>query len=190
MELKVELDKPSLKNALTRIGKNVDRAQRRSTKRVVKRTRRFYVDEVYSILRLKKSDIRNDFTSEKVDYDGRGGQVTVFAKKNRQAVSLARFMGAGRKPKRLKKQKGLKIKVYRGSGGIRFPGTWAAQAKNGGAVQVFKRQGKKRLPIKKLTGPGPREVFNFPGIAEKVNSYARTEYRNEFERNFQSLKAL
>lgn len=190
ISLKIELDRPSLKNAITRIGSKVDRAQRRSTKRVIKRTRRFFVNEVYSILRLTKSEIRNDFTNEKVDYDGRGGAIRVFAKKNRQAISLARFMGAGRKPKRLKRAKGLKVKVYRGSDGIRFPGTWAAYGKDSGAVQIFMRQGKKRKPLKKLSGPGPREVFNFPGIEEKVNDYARTEYQSEFAKTFQSLQNI
>lgn len=188
VSMKIELDKPSLTNALSRVGKNVDRAQRRASKRSIQRTRRFFVDEVTSILRLKKSEVRNDWTLEKFDFNGQGGSIRVFAKKNRSAISLARFLGASRKPKRLKRQKGLKIKVYKGKDGIRFPGTWASHSKNGGAVQIFKRIGRKRLPIKKLTGPGPREVFNFPGIEKRINLFAREQYSTELAKNFESLK--
>jgi len=82
-----------------------------------------------------------------------------------------------------RKPKVLKASVKK-SGGKPIPGAFVARMGNG-AVGVFRRSGKSRLPIDQLYGPAVPVMLNEPGVADHLQDEARKrmEKRLDHEMN-------
>jgi hypothetical protein len=181
---KIQFNPKDLEKSLKGISKSVERSQRRAVDRSLKRTRRYFVDEAYSLINLQKGVIKEKYTEIRKSFSGLDG----FLKINAKPVSLVNFTRL-KSPKRIKTKKGLSVRIYRGQPAKTYPKSFAAFGKNGN-LQVFKRKVGGRYPLEKLFGPGPREVYEFPGFGEDLQEFFNSEYQKEFTSNLKRLEKL
>ena len=171
--LKLDL-KVNTKNVEHLVGSNffwLRRIEAASEKVTLRKTHKFLVNSVYSVLKLKRSVLRKDLIKTHLFW----GSVNI----DGVPISLANYLPL-REPRRHKRY-GLKIKTYRRKPAKRYRGTFSARGR-GNNVQVFRRKGKPRFPLLKYYGPGPADVYTFPGFKEKTIIFVNKTYGREYGR--------
>jgi|GEM_PF-844955 len=190
----MEVDMKSVKRVKKLLDpKPVKVAQYQAINETGKVVRKAYGDEFkeeYSLpvrrirmaIKQRKATMRNPQTT--IIFPGRTpglqhykAKQTIDSGGNTVNLSVSKHGGlAGRKLKR-GKAKGVSVEVIKGQRRIVKGGF--LQAMPGGGVGVFRRTGKKRLPIERLSGPSIRGMYKKQGrgLADKI---VKTEMPRQF----------
>lgn len=172
MKIRLTVDNAQVTSLLSKYERAAGRAHTSAMNRATKKVEVELADRAYDKINLKKKDIR-----DALSVNGSRGEITISG----DTISLSKFLPS--EPKKPKKAKGLSIKLWRDKEKVLYEGSFTAYGK-GGNFHVFKREGKERLPIKKLHGKGIRDMWEIPKFSEGIIDIAQTEYSERFISSF------
>ena len=179
----IQVDPSSILIALDNLGVNLKREIGIINRRVARKTRSLIAKEVTKELAVTQKSVRATITVHSqsrlsLSDDNQAAEVEL---KKTDRLSLKRF-----KPRQLKRG-GVSYKISKTQGRKTIPGAFIAGGLNG---QVFVREGKERLPIRKLYGPSPWGVHvvnkQVVAILPKINGELRKQMNERLR--YQTLK--
>lgn len=175
MTMKVQVD--DLHRITKGLSSAADRAHNSALGRATKKFEKELVDRAAEKINLKKGELKDSLS-----VNAKFGRIEISG----ASISLRAFLPK-QEPKTDRRAKGLKIKLWKDKGKITYQGSFAAYG-GGGNLQVFKRSGPDRLPLKKLHGKGIRDMWEAPAYSEGIIEIAQQEYSSRFISSFDHFK--
>lgn len=162
-------DLTNVKNMLSAIKNGVPRVLTTAINKTLGNIRAKQIDEVYARYTLKKTRIRKDFKPiKKATWNNLNGKTISTGK----PPGLMAFGFKGTKS-------GVVGSVLRGGSAETLRGAFKAYAKGG--QHFFKRHGKSRYPIVRLTGPRIQDALVQPKVEKAVMDRANEQWDKNIE---------
>ncbi|MEK5378073.1 phage tail protein [Paenibacillus sp. FSL P2-0173] len=171
----IQIDTTALREAqrhLQEVKKKTKVAMYRALNRVAQNAKTNASKEIREQYVIKAGDLGSTFSIKKADK----GSLSATIRSRSRGTGLDKYKFSPRRTTG-KRPKVLKVAVKKG-GMKKVPGAFVAE-KNG--VKIFIREGRSRLPIKRLYGPPAPEMFNNVQIRESVERKARVLYAQRLE---------
>ncbi len=168
----IKVDTSGLKQAEKRIGKlkkKVKVSAYRALSRVFQNAKTNATREIRQRYAIKASDVNKTFSIKRASQD----DLRAVIRSKSRGVGLDKYRFSPKKTKG-KRPKVLKAAVKKAGALKPIPGAFAAD-KSG--VKIFIREGKKRLPIRRLYGPPAPEMFNNAEVRNVVEEKAHDMYK-------------
>lgn len=171
----------ALERMMLRVPGGLPKAMERALNRSVLRTRTLTSTSVRSVYTTAARPVKERLWTTKAN--ARRGVFEARVDPKREGyrrLSLMHF--AGVRPKTLESYavhgNGIRVRIRKDSGGGRLPMAFVGtmRARPGGdpsGLAIFKRQGRRRLPIEKIYGPSTASQTRNAGVRERVVSEAQ-----------------
>ncbi|MDF1536082.1 MAG: phage tail protein [bacterium] len=186
----ISIDVKGVKQAMLRLPDI--RKVRRAASMALNRTGKGVVTEMDRGIReeytIKRADVRDGVKSYTASESNLRFQVSGTTRK----ISLVKFQHRASRTRK-KGVAGVRVRVKK-AGGLKpvvgaFPGRMKAGAGVGAAgnMAIFKRVGRTRLPIKRLTGPSVFKMADNDKVRRRMEKRATDQFDREFTRNLDRL---
>jgi hypothetical protein len=179
MTIKVTHNIPEINKFLTKIEKDiVVKALNRTVKRTVRKSKVIISNKLKKKISLNVSEIKKhiwEHRSYSKYIDKIKGKIILSGK----AIGLNRFM---RKSQLSKSKRFVKVRVFRNKKSI-IPGGFIGKGRSGNYLP-FKRIGKSRLPIKKLTGSSIASAYRVTKVNIETNENIKEYFIRTFNADF------
>ncbi|MCE4048027.1 phage tail protein [Bacillus sp. Au-Bac7] len=164
MPLTVDIDRTLLSNVQNRLGPFPNKAPdviTRALNRAMTNVAASISREVRQEYNIKASDVKNTLSKTRASKSRLSAIVT----SRGQVIPIDRFK-VSPKTVQPRRKKPIKMAVKKGSGLVAVKGPFVV---NINGIKVFRREGEKRLPVKRVMGPSVPQMIGNQEVVNKIN---------------------
>lgn len=183
MRIKVQGVKVAVK-AIEKVSLNTKKAAMYSVNRVVQRTRTDTTREAAKDYFVRVGDVRKAIVVKKANMTTLTGYITATGKPlelKQFKVNPMKVQHRGRKNRR------LRARVKRNSGGNMLNGAFVAVLKDHKEENIYERVGKERYILKKLFGPSIPQMIKNEDVIDRISKTAEQRLNDETNRQIERL---